>query len=77
VQRASPDRNGDIAYCPAFKGLHVDGASEQEAIQNAGEAALVYLNSLAANHEAIPVGPHCIQEQLHTVCGDINTEIRT
>jgi predicted RNase H-like HicB family nuclease len=60
-----PDENGFHAYCPAFKGLHVDGASQQEALRNASEAALVYLNSLAANREAIPIGPHCQSIQEH------------
>jgi predicted RNase H-like HicB family nuclease len=59
-----PDEDRFHAYCPAFKGLHVDGANEEEALNNAGEAAIAYLNSLAANHEAIPIGPDChVQEQ--------------
>ncbi|MGA2857242.1 MAG: type II toxin-antitoxin system HicB family antitoxin [Candidatus Sulfotelmatobacter sp.] len=56
------------AYCPAFKGLHVDGATQEEAFNNASEAALVYLNSLAQNKEAIPIGPYCqqsIEEHQH------------
>jgi len=55
------------AYCPAFKGLHVDGATKEEAFENASEAALVYLNSLAQTKEAIPIGPYCqtIDEHQH------------
>ncbi len=60
-----PDENGFHAYCPAFKGLHADGATQQEAFRNASEAAIVYLNSLAAHREAIPIGPHCQSIQEH------------
>jgi len=58
-----PDEDGFHAYCPAFKGLHVDGASAGEALQNAGEAALVYLNSLTANQEPLPIGPDCVLDR--------------
>lgn len=54
-----PDEGGFHAYCPAFKGLHVDGTTQKEAFENAVEAARVYLNSLAATNEAVPVGPYC------------------
>jgi predicted RNase H-like HicB family nuclease len=47
------------AYCPAFRGLHVDGDTEQEAVRNAVEAAQVFINSLSAHGEPLPVGPHC------------------
>jgi predicted RNase H-like HicB family nuclease len=59
-----PDEDRFHAYCPAFKGLHVDGASQEEALTNAGEAAIAYLNSLAANKEAIPIGPECQLAQI-------------
>ena len=64
------DDNAFHAYCPAFKGLHVDGNSEKEALRNAGEAALVYLDSLAANQEPLPIGPDCVlneEEQIPAV----------
>lgn len=51
------------AYCPAFKGLHVDGATEREALRNASEAANAYLNSLAAHREALPIGPDCVIDE--------------
>jgi predicted RNase H-like HicB family nuclease len=60
-----PDEDRFHAYCPAFKGLHVDGATQKEAFENAADAALVYLNSLAQNREAIPVGPFCQSVQEH------------
>jgi predicted RNase H-like HicB family nuclease len=63
--RVIMERDGDSfhAYCPAFKGLHVDGATEKEAFSNVREAAVVYLNSLAAHQEALPIGPDCFFEE--------------
>ncbi len=51
-----PDDTGFHAYCPALKGLHVGGETEEEALQNAKEAALAYLESLIKHHDPIPVG---------------------
>jgi predicted RNase H-like HicB family nuclease len=51
-----PDENGFHAYCPALKGLHVDGDTRQEALQNAKKAAIAYLESLIKHGEPIPVG---------------------
>lgn len=51
-----PDDAGFHAYCPALKGLHVSGDTEEEALQNAREAALAYLESLIKHHDPIPVG---------------------
>ena len=33
-----PDGEGFHAYCPAFKGLHIDGATEQEAVERTCKA---------------------------------------
>lgn len=51
-----PDEDGFHAFCPALKGLHVGGRTEEEAIQNAGDAAIIYLKSLIRHGEPIPVG---------------------
>ncbi len=51
-----PDESGFHAYCPALKGLHVGGATEEEALQNARDAAIAYLNSLVKHGEPIPLG---------------------
>jgi predicted RNase H-like HicB family nuclease len=51
-----PDGDCFHAYCPAFKGLHVDGKTEGQALKNAMKAALVYVNSLAAHGEPLPIG---------------------
>ena len=54
-----PDGDEYHAYCPAFKGLHVAGETEEDAFEGAREAAILYLNSLVAHGEPIPVGPDC------------------
>ncbi len=51
-----PDGDSFHAFCPAFKGLHVDGKTEAEALRNATKAAIVYVNSLAAHGEPLPIG---------------------
>jgi predicted RNase H-like HicB family nuclease len=51
-----PDEGGFHAFCPALKGLHVGGSTEKEAIQNAGDGAILYLKSLIRHGEPIPVG---------------------
>jgi predicted RNase H-like HicB family nuclease len=53
------ERDGESyhAYVPAFKGLHVDGDTEAEAMSNAQEAIKVYLHSLVMHGEALPIGP--------------------
>jgi predicted RNase H-like HicB family nuclease len=59
-----PDGESFHAYCPAFKGLHVDGADEKEAIRNAADAIGVYVNSLVSHGEPLPVGPECSVEEV-------------
>lgn len=43
------------AYCPALKGLHVDGNTEEEARKNAKDAAIAYIKSLIKHSEPIPL----------------------
>lgn len=65
-----PDSGSFHAFCPAFKGLHVDGKTEDEALRNATKAARVYVDSLAAHGEPLPIGPDCTldrEEQIPTV----------
>jgi predicted RNase H-like HicB family nuclease len=52
-----PDEDGYHAYVPAFKGLHVDGKTEEEATKNLAQAVVVYLESLALHHDPLPIGP--------------------
>ena len=51
-----PDDNGFRAYCPALKGLHTCGDTEEEALSNASDAAEAYLRSLIKHGDPIPVG---------------------
>ncbi len=46
------------AFCPALKGLHVDGTSKRETLENARTAIEVYLDSLALHGDPLPVGPY-------------------
>lgn len=51
-----PDADGFHAYCPALKGLHTCGETEQETLENAKHAAIAYLRSLIKHGDPIPVG---------------------
>ena len=46
---------GYVAFVPALPGCHTQGATLKEAEQDVGEAIAVYLESLAAHKEPIPV----------------------
>lgn len=52
------DGEGFYAYVPAFKGLHVDGSTEQEVKEHVVEAIAVYLESLIEHGDPLPIGPH-------------------
>jgi len=51
-----PDGNEFHAYCPALKGLHTCGNTEEEALRNARDAAVAYLHSLIQHGDPIPIG---------------------
>lgn len=53
------DGDGYHAYCPAFKGLHAAGETEDAAVEGARAAALAYIESMASHGDPIPVGPDC------------------
>lgn len=57
-----PDGDDFHAYCPALKGLHVPGATIQEAVKNARVAAQLFLECLIEDGDPIPVG---VQLRLH------------
>jgi len=52
-----PDGDELHAYCPAFKGLHVGGRTDQEVTDNLREALVLRLASLAHHGDPLPVGP--------------------
>ena len=51
-----PDGDSFHAYCPALKGLHTCGDTEEEAANNAKDAAMAYFQSLIEHGDPIPVG---------------------
>lgn len=51
-----PDETGFHAYCPALKGLHTCGDTKEEALRNARDAAMAYLQSSIKHGDPIPVG---------------------
>lgn len=61
-----PDEGGFHAYCPALKGLHTAGESKEEALLNAKEAAIAYLESLIKHNDPIPIGVIKINEPEET-----------
>ncbi len=61
-----PDEGGFHAYCPALKGLHTAGESKEEALMNAKEAAIAYLESLIKHNDPIPIGAIKIKEPEET-----------
>jgi predicted RNase H-like HicB family nuclease len=54
IFEAQPD-GGYHAFCPALPGCHSEGDTLDQAIENIREAATVYLESMAAHGEALPV----------------------
>lgn len=50
------DGNSFHAYCPGLKGIHVDGDTHKEALENASEAVRLYVASMIRNGEALPIG---------------------
>lgn len=62
-----PDEGSSHAFCPALKGLHVDGVTEEEAVQNARDAAIAYLESLIKHGDPIPIGVSLSERR---ICGD-------
>ncbi len=51
-----PDDGGFHAYCPALQGLHTCGDTKEEALSNARDAAVAYLQSSMKHGDPIPVG---------------------
>ena len=59
------ERDGDsfYAHCPGLKGVHVDGATEEEAVQNAMEAASLYVDSILRHNDPLPIGTDFAAEE--------------
>lgn len=43
------------AYCPALEGVHVDGETREEAVENAKLAVELYIQSLIKHGDPIPL----------------------
>ena len=54
IFEAQPE-GGYHAFCPALVGCHSEGDTLDEAIQNIHEAATVYIESLTAHGEPLPI----------------------
>jgi predicted RNase H-like HicB family nuclease len=61
-----PDDDGFHAYCPALKGLHTRGNTEQEAVDNARDAAIAYIESCIRHGDPIPIGLQVRRERKQT-----------
>jgi predicted RNase H-like HicB family nuclease len=51
-----PDEGEYHAYCPALKGLHTSGTTQEEAYNNAIDAAIAYIETLIEDGNPIPIG---------------------
>ena len=51
----APEADGYHVSCPVLPGCHTQGDTVEEAIANAREAVGLYLQSLAAHNEPLPV----------------------
>jgi len=49
------DQDRFHAYCPALKGVHIDGNTKEEAIENAKKAVVLYIKSLIKHGDPIPL----------------------
>jgi len=43
------------AFCPVFKGIHINGETEEEAFENTKDAIEAYIMSLIKHNEPIPL----------------------
>jgi len=59
-----PDDGRFYAYCPELKGVHAEGESQEDALDNARDAASAYIESLMKNGDSLPL---CAQETPITV----------
>ena len=58
------DGDGFHAYCPALKGIHVDGKTEKAAVENAKTAIGLYLKSMLKHHDPIPLQSRRMHPQI-------------
>jgi predicted RNase H-like HicB family nuclease len=71
-----PDDGSFHAYCPALKGLHTCGDTEQEAVNNAKDAAIAYIESCIKHGDSIPIGTQVHREHQRSHRSGIKSENR-
>lgn len=49
------DKEGYIAYCPAFRGILVGGDTEDETIKNYKEAFMSHIISILIHNDPLPI----------------------
>jgi predicted RNase H-like HicB family nuclease len=60
-----PDEGGFHAFNPAFKGLHTDGATEEDAVLSFVKAVPAYVQSLVRHGDPVPVGLMKVEQHTH------------
>lgn len=61
--RLEPDEEGFHAWVPALPGCHSWGRTKEEALANIKEAAELYLESMIAHGDPIPLEAHAPSEE--------------
>ncbi len=51
-----PDGKAYYAYCPELDGVHIDGNTEEQAVNNCLDAIEAYLRTLLTHGDPIPLG---------------------
>jgi predicted RNase H-like HicB family nuclease len=70
-----PDDDGFHAYCPALKGLHTRGDTEQEAVDHARDAAIAYIESCIKHGDSIPIGTQERKQSHHSGIKPVNRRV--
>lgn len=61
--RLEPDEGGFHAWVPALPGCHTWGRTKEEALRHIREAAELYLESMIAHGDPIPVEAHAPEHE--------------
>jgi len=52
------------AYCPTLPGVHVDGETREQAVENVKVAIMLYIKSLISHNEPIPLKGTLVEESM-------------
>jgi len=61
------DSIGYHAYVPALKGIHVPGDTKEEAIKNAQDGIVLYMDSILERGDPLPTGYGVTTEPVETI----------